>query len=66
MQYEETLTIFFLELKGHRAVLTQTWLLQVGVTPHTTNLLIQCLKQKFGDHLICDVLCSCGPLGALT
>ncbi len=63
VQYEEMLKTFFSELKRHQVVLEQTYFEQGGDTPHTTNLVIQCLIQNFGDLLITQLLPSHGHIG---
>ncbi len=42
----------FSELKRRRVVLKWTWFQQDGMTSHTTDSVIQCLKQKSSDRLI--------------
>ncbi len=50
--HEEMLKTFFSELKRCWVVLKWTWFQQDRAAPHATNLVIQCLKQKFGDCII--------------
>ncbi len=52
MVWKDVENFFLSKLKRRRVVLKRTWFQQSRITSHTTNSVIQCLKQKFGDRLI--------------
>ena len=53
--YTPLLELFLVEIKKHNNLdEEEQWLQQDGSLPHTANVTIALLREKFGKHLICQ------------